>query len=459
MKAPQMNSSFLPPSAFRLPTSRRSALKTFAASAAGFSASGWLPRLAAAANAAETDRACILLWMTGGSSQLDTFDPKPDHENGGEFAAIDTAVPGIKIAEHLPGIARRMDRVVPVRSMSTKEGDHGRATFLARTGYPPAGPVRYPSLGSLLSKELHRGESDLPGYVSVSPFRFANPAAFGPGFLGPGYAPLVVGDGPGFGPGESGDASALTVRNLAPPAGVGAERMESRLGLLSAMEAEFATGRPDGVLTGRRTAYEKAVRMMSTAAAGAFELDGEPDPLRDRYGRNPFGQGCLLARRLVERGVPFVEVCLNGADGSQAFAWDTHQDNFAAVKTLCGVLDPAWSTLLDDLSDRGLLDTTTVVWMGEFGRTPQINANAGRDHFPVAWSAALSGGGVRGGQVVGATTDDGMEVADRPVRVPDLIATIARAVGVDPATDNLSNVGRPITLADGEAEVLEGVVS
>ncbi|MEM9703165.1 MAG: DUF1501 domain-containing protein, partial [Planctomycetota bacterium] len=395
-------SAFRPsPSAFS--PSRRHALQAFAASAAGASMSGWLPALAAAAEGKTPPRSVILLWMTGGPSQLDTFDPKPDHENGGEFAAIDTAVAGVKIAEHLPGIAQRLDRCAILRSLSTPEGDHGRATFLARTGYKPGGVVDYPTLGAAISKELQkqpeRPEIDLPGYISVAPFRLANPAAFGSGFLGPEYAPLTVGDSPGLaaGPGGAG-GNTLTVRNLAPPRGAGGERMLRRLELLSNFESAFATDRPDPALVGRRTAYEKAVRMMSGAAADAFDLETESSSLRDQYGRSPFGQGCLLARRLVERGVPFVEVSLNGVSGGEAFAWDTHADNFNAVRNLCEVLDPAWSTLLDDLNDRGLGDTL-VVWMGEFGRTPTINPQGGRDHFPTAWNAVLCGGGIVGGSV------------------------------------------------------------
>ena len=276
----------------------------------------------------------------------------------------------MKIAEHLPGLAKRLDRCAVIRSMSTPEGDHGRATFLARTGYRPGGVVDYPALGASISKEL----ADEPNRPRDRPARVRPPS--------PRFEPSSR---PRSAPGSSArrtprwssargaeNGNQLTVRNLAPPRGAGGERMERRLSLLENFESRFAAGRPDGALVGRRTAYEKAVRMMSGAAAGAFDLSGEPDALRDRYGRSPFGQGCLLARRLVERGVSFVEVSLNGVTGGEAFAWDTHQDNFAAVKSLCEVLDPAWSTLLDDLKDRGLGDTL-VVWMGEFGRTPTIN--------------------------------------------------------------------------------------
>jgi uncharacterized protein (DUF1501 family) len=186
----------------------------------------------------------------------------------------------------------------------------------------------------------------------------------------------------------------------------------------------------------------------------AFELSDEPAALRDAYGRNVFGQGCLLARRLVERGVPFVEVSLNSAGVGNILGWDTHQNNFATLKTMLPVLDNGWATLLTDLKARGLLDSTLVVWMGEFGRTPKINNNQGRDHFPNAWSTVLSGGGVRGGQVLGRTSDNGQEVTERPVSVPDLLATIFLALGLDPMDQNMSNVGRPIRLADPAAKPL-----
>ena len=196
---------------------------------------------------------------------------------------------------------------------------------------------------------------------------------------------------------------------------------------------------------------------MRSQAASAFALDEEPAEIRDAYGRNRFGQGCLLARRLVERGVPFVEVTLNGVD-QQQIGWDTHAENFDRVKQLSQVLDPAWGTLIGDLKQRGLLDDTLIVWMGEFGRTPAINQSTGRDHFPQAWTAVLSGGGLKNGQVVGRTSADGMTVEDRPVAIPDLLATICRGLGIDPLAQNISNVGRPIRIVDPAASALEEVL-
>jgi uncharacterized protein (DUF1501 family) len=395
--------------------------------------------------------------MTGGPSQTDTFDMKPGHANGGEFKPIDTSAPGVQICEHLPQLAKVMEHVVPIRSMSTKEGDHSRGTYVMRTGYAATGPVQYPTMGSLLSKELASPGAELPDYVSVAPYKFLNPAAYGPGFLGPKYAPLIVGGQNGIGNVQYTDDS-LKVRNLQHPGKMDLARADARLDLLGGLEDDFASSRPGVSAASHRTAYEQAVRMMRSEAVKAFQLDDEPAALRDRYGRNLFGQGCLLARRLVERGVPFVEVSLNGVQGANTFAWDTHQNNFDALKALCGVMDPGWATLISDLKDRGLLETTLIVWMGEFGRTPKINNSKGRDHFPNAWSTVLSGGGIQGGQAVGKTSADGMKVEDRPVSQSDLMATICKALGLDPMNQNMSNVGRPIRLADPDAKPITEVV-
>jgi uncharacterized protein (DUF1501 family) len=198
---------------------------------------------------------------------------------------------------------------------------------------------------------------------------------------------------------------------------------------------------------------------MRSAAAKAFELEEEPAAVRDAYGRTAFGQGCLLARRLVERGVPFVEVTLSSAEGAMAAGWDTHQQNFDAVKRLSGVLDPAWSALMDDLRSRGLLQSTLIVWMGEFGRTPKINPQAGRDHFPGAWTTVLAGGGIKGGQVIGSSGPDGMQAKDRPVSVPDFLATVCKALGVDPMGQNDSGIGRPIRVVDPKAKAITEVLA
>jgi uncharacterized protein (DUF1501 family) len=440
--------------------SRRDWLKLTAAGVVGCSLSGWLGRLAAAAAGdPQRKRSCILLWMNGGPSQMDTFDLKPGTANGGPYKEIDTAVPGIKISEHLPKIATHTDQMAIIRSMSTKEADHGRATFQMHTGRPPSGAVQYPSLGSLVAKELERDDAALPGFVSIAPFRIFSPAAHSPGFLGPQYAPLVVGENANvFGqqPNPNGVDDALKVQDLDLAAGVDAKRAAARVQLLDDMEDDFLAERSGPTSLSHRAAYQRAVTMMRSAAAKAFDLGDEPARLRNQYGRNLFGQGCLLARRLVEQGVPFIEVTLANIAGTPG--WDTHAQNFDGVKRLSDVLDPAWSTLMEDLKDRGLLETTLIVWMGEFGRTPKINGAQGRDHWANSWSTVLAGGGVKGGQVVGKTSDDGIEVVDRPVSTPDLLATVALALGLDPRKQNMSNVGRPIRFAEPDAKPIKEVV-
>lgn len=449
-----------PHSALRAsPLSRRDFARLAALGAFGVSLSRWLPALAAEAAAhPQRTRACILLWMAGGPSQIDTFDPKPGHANGGVFEPIETSVPGIQISEHLPKLAQVFQHVAPIRSVTSKEGDHSRATYAVRTGYKSEGPVQFPTLGSLISKELATPAAELPDYVSIGPYKILNPAAFAPGFLGPKYAPLVVGDqNPGVTPNY--DDRALRVRNLDLAKDVDLAQADARLELLAGLETDFASEHPGAAAASHRSAYDQAVRMMRSEAVKAFDLSGEPAALRDAYGRNQFGQGCLLARRLVERGVPFVEVSLSGVQGAPGLGWDTHQSNFARVKQLCGVLDPGWATLIGDLKDRGLLETTLIVWMGEFGRTPKINQGGGRDHFPNAWSAVLAGGGIRGGQTIGRTSAGGESVQDRPVTIPDLVATLCKALGLDPRKQNISNVGRPIRLADPEAKPIEEVLA
>jgi hypothetical protein len=439
--------------------SRREWLRLSTAGFAGGSMSGWLSSLAArVAVHPDRRRSCILLWMNGGPSQMDTFDLKPGHKNGGPFRAIETAVPGIRISEHLPRLARQMDKLVLVRSMTSREGDHGEAIYYVHAGYTQRGPIQYPTLGALVAREAGAESADLPGFVSIAPVRRLGSAAHGPGFLGPRYAPLIVGDAASnYGSAEGADsiANALTVPNLTPHEGITDKQLEGRLRLLHQMQEEFVAARPSAAARSHQTAYQQATQLMRTTGGRAFDLGSEPARLRDAYGRNPFGQGCLLARRLVERGVAFVEVSLGGLGG---FGWDTHSNNFETVRDLSQVLDTAWAMLMEDLKARGLLDSTLIVWMGEFGRTPAINGDKGRDHFPQAWTAVLGGGCIKGGQVVGKTSAGGDAIEQRPVAVPDLLATVCLALGIDPAKSNPSNVGRPISLVDKAARPLKEVV-
>ena len=426
---------------------RRRWLAATSGSVMGSAFSGWLPALAAAAESGpRPKRSCLLLWMNGGPTQTDTFDMKPEHENGGPFKPIETKAPGIMLSEHLPGMANWMDRLSVIRSMSTREGDHGRARDNLRTGYFPQASIQFPVLGSLVSKEHGNQSGDLPNYVSIFSRGLFGPGTPPAGFLGPSHAPLLVGGETNGGD----DGRRLTVENLSLASGVSSDQARERLELLHRMEYTFLSNRPGASANSHLNAFQKAARLMSPEAARTFALDEEPADIQERYGRSQFSQGCLLARRLIERHVPFVEVSLGG--------WDTHDENFPRVKNLCTALDKPWAALMRDLHERGLLDTTLVVWMGEFGRTPSINPRSGRDHYPKAWSVVLGGAGIRGGQIVGRTSPDGLSVEDRPVTTPDLIATICMALGLDPKKQNMSNVSRPIRLADPEhkpvAEIL-----
>ncbi|MGE3806098.1 MAG: DUF1501 domain-containing protein [Gemmataceae bacterium] len=436
---------------------RRDWLRIAAAGAGGLSCSGWLEALAADAAAnPQRKRACILLWMNGGPSQMDTFDLKPGHANGGSYQAIDTAAPGVRISEHLPQVAKHMKRLAIVRSMSTPEGDHGRAAYLMRTGNRPQAPIQFPSLGAIVSKETGRSDSELPNYVSIAPTRFSEQDADSAGYLGAAHTPLLVGENADQGVTNRYEDS-LKVDDLQSPAEIGPVRTASRARLLKDLDQRFAKAHPGEATHSRATAYERAFRLMRSPAVRAFNLEEEKAAVREHYGRNIFGQGCLLARRLVERGVPFVEVSLGGV--AEVGNWDTHQHNFDTIKTLSGQLDPAWGSLMADLDERGLLDSTLIVWMGEFGRTPRINGQVGRDHFPRAWSVVLGGGGIKGGQVVGKTSASGGSVEERPVSVPDLMATLCQALGIDHLKKNMSNIGRPIRIVEKDAKPLTEVLA
>jgi len=428
---------------------RRDMLRGTAIGTAGLSVSGWLPAMAEGiSNAPQRKRHCILLWMNGGASQLDTFDLKPDHKNGGEFKEIATSVPGLRISEHLPKIAAHGEHLAVVRGVSTKEGDHRRGTFAMRTGHSPGGPISYPSIGASLSKALAEEQVALPSYVSIAPNQNFNQQAFGPGFLGPSHAPLTVGTASGANqtPPPNDGFAELGVDDLENAKGVNREQAEARLDIWRFMQNEFLEKRRAKTTVAHHTVFENAVRMMHSDASNAFDLSQEPEPLRAAYGRGRFGQGCLMARRLVETGVPFVEVSLGGLGGAN---WDTHRDNFSRVQSLSAELDAGWGTLMSDLSDRGLLESTTILWMGEFGRTPQIFPGAGRNHFPAAWSCVFAGGGIQGGGAYGKTSPDGMSVVENKVSEGDVLATLSQALGVDPETENLSPGGRPFKIAEG----------
>jgi hypothetical protein len=373
---------------------------------------------------------CILLWMAGGPSQFETFDPKPDHANGAGTGTIETAVPGVRIAQGWEKTAAIMNDIALIRSMSNKEGNHARATYQLHTGYAPTGTVRHPGFGSVTAAELGDPKFDLPHIVSIGG------PTIGAGMLGVTYEPFVVND-PNKLP-----------QNVPLPGGVSPDRFTRRIGLLDGLEhAGFASKQAGGEdrVREHRALYRQSRDMVLSQHARAFDLEGEDSVLRDAYGRSNFGQGCLLARRLIDVGVTFVEVRSNG--------WDTHNQAKDRLAKLPGDVDPAFATLVSDLKRSGKLDSTLVIWMGEFGRTPRLTGD-GRGHYPRAFNVALAGAGIKGGQVLGATSADGTEVKDHPVAVNDLLKTFCHALKIDPKKENMSPQGRPIKIVDGGEPVL-----
>lgn len=414
---------------------RRDFLRLSSLGVLGTSLSGWLAPLAAhAAQTKAKTKSCILLWMDGGPSHKDTFDMKPGTKDGGEFKPIATSAAGIQISEHLPKIAQQMHHGVILRGMSTQEGAHGRAKVYLHTGYKEGvGGLVYPSLGAIVSKELGRPEFPLPNFVTIGN------RSYGAGYLGPKHQPLNVTD------------PTRGVESLR--SAVGATQFSDRVGLLDEMEAGFFKQYQANAANDHRTTYQRAVRLMQSKEALAFGLDKEPASGKSPYGSGRFAEGCLLARRLIEVGIPFVEVGLGG--------WDTHQNNFGRVKTLSQQIDQPIAALIKDLKDRGLLDSTLIIWMGEFGRTPKINtrgAEPGRDHYPKAWSSVLFGGGIKGGQVIGKTDAEGAAVVERPISAVDFMATMATVLGIDYKKQYETPIGRPIPIADRGAKPVEGLV-
>ncbi len=371
---------------------------------------------------------CIVLFMNGGASQIDTFDPKPGSKNGGPFAAIPTSVEGIQVSEHLPQIAEQVHHLSIIRSMVSREGNHERARYLLHTGYAPGGAVRHPTLGSLTSYYLDDSLSDLPNCVNI------NAPTYSGGFLGAAHDPFVIND------------PMRSMEDFSYPAQMDTHRFRARLKMLRAIEEDFIAKRIGRSTEAHEAVYKKADQLINSPKIDAFQLNDEPLAVREAYGMNKFGQGCLMARRLVEAGVKFVEVSLDG--------WDTHQNNFERTKELLNVVDPAFSTLLKDLSERDVLDETIVLWLGEFGRTPRINDNDGRDHHTTGWSAVVAGGGTRGGQVIGSTNKNGTQVVSGAVGVPDLFASLCFALAINADEENYSRSGRPIRVVD-DGSVIE----
>ncbi|QDU99075.1 DUF1501 domain-containing protein [Lignipirellula cremea] len=416
---------------------RRFFLGSMAAALAGASGRSWLRTLAAEeAGQAAGVKQIILLWLNGGPATIDLWDLKPGHRHGGPFQEISTQTPGVRISEHLPQLARWTNEMAIVRSMTSKEGDHGRAVHLTRTGYSPQAGIDFPDLGALVVNEFPQPERLLPGFVSITPPRRMGYS--GNGFLGPQCAPMQVGE-------QAKAVGDLVVDDLQPGPSLRPGQTE-RFDLLRQFDQAFVQSHPQSTARQYQASVQRAMRTMDPRAVAAFDLEAEADPVRTRYGKNLFGQGCLLARRLVEHGVSFVEVTLDG--------WDTHNENFQRVASLSEQLDHAFAALLADLQERQMLSSTLVLCQGEFGRTPRINGNAGRDHWPKVWSAVLAGGGVGRGQVIGQTNAGGTEIESEAHAVPDLVATVCQAAGIDPTRQNMSNVDRPIRIAPPEHQLI-----
>ncbi len=395
----------------------------------------WFESLASAAVSRPRGKSCILLWMDGGPSQQHTFDPKP----GGEFKSIPTSVPGIHIVEPLPKLARCMQDMAIVRSMTTEINGHYDAKYFLHTGYKRTTALEHPALGCIASAEVGPLDEDMPGFVTIDAGwdirndggrRYRSVSAY----VGPQHAPVAVND------------ASRGLENLAPTG----RDIETRLRLLTRSERRFGERYALPAVKAKQAAFNRAVRLMRSTRSQAFDLDREPAHIRAAYGDHRFGRSCLLARRLVEAGVSFVEVVHRG--------WDDHEGAAKPTATRAPWMDAAMATLICDLKARGTLDDTLVVWMGEFGRSP----GAGKDHFCKAWSSVLAGGGIRTGQVVGKTSEDGKspgsEIVDRPVTSPDFVATICTALGIDIHKEYLAPGARPMPLVDKSARPISELV-
>ena len=374
------------------------------------------------------DISCILLWQSGGCAHQDTFDMKPDAplEYRGEFKPIPTNVPGIQICEHLPLTAKQADKFTILRSMRSVENNHERAINYLLTGYLPLPTIEFPSLGAVVSERLG-AKNDLPPYVAV-PRMFPS---YGAGFLGAEHNPYNAGDP---------NVPNYSARDLSLPTDVDWSRLGNRRRLLEQMDTKFRAIDSSPDLAAMDSFYHRAYSLLSSPdAKRAFDIEAEPSAVRESYGRTPVGQGCLLARRLVEAGVRFVTVAKGWLN------YDTHGDNFNLMKkVLLPEFDRAFAGLIADLHQRGMLDSTLVISMGEFGRTPKVNAGAGRDHHNDCWSIAMAGAGIPGGRILGATDKYAAEVTDLPVEPEDLLCTICHILGIDPAHEYDTPLRRPV---------------
>ncbi len=401
--------------------------------------------------AAKTRKAksCILIWLDGGPSHLETFDPKPDaaREIRGPLSTIATALPGIRLSECLAETAKRLNDIAIIRSMTSPLGEHNFGTHYMQTGFKPTPSLEYPSFHAVGASVYDR-ISNLPPNIAIPSFRVGGGRFSGNGFLDRANAPFSVGGDP--------SKREFQVQDLDLYRGVTLQRLALRNEFVRKLDqfSQLDSGPADST-------FEQAFRIVtSSEAKQAFDLSQETPQLRAKYGNRTVGQSCLLARRLVERGVPFVTVNYNG--------WDTHADLYTRIKEgfsgaskpvgLVPSLDLAFSALIDDLKDRNMLSETLVVVMGEFGRTPKLNAAGGRDHWPRVFSVAMAGGGVVGGQVIGSSDTAGESPKDRPITPGDLVASIYQLLGIDPALELKTADGRPIRISSRESRIISELI-
>jgi hypothetical protein len=424
--------------------SRRTFVRDVVVGAAGFAGLSWLDAARLRADdLRKRGMACILLFHNGGPSQYETFDPKPGTEAGGPTKTIHTVLPGIQFGADWPRTAAQMNDITLIRSMTAKEGNHVRAQYLMHTGFTPSAAVKYPNFGSTITHALGDPTFDLPHFVNIGGAGLGSAGGpFGAGYLPVAYSPFVV-DDPNRLP-----------SNTELPVGVDVARFQRRLGLVERVEQSLARRGGGELVAENRGLIDSAARLVTSPRRKVFDVSQEKERVRDRYGWTAFGQACLLARRLVESGVTFVEITNSAAGAETRLGWDCHQNNFDEHHRLAAINDPAYSTLIADLKERGMLEKTLVIWMGEFGRTPSINPRVGRDHYPKAFTVALAGAGIKGGFVLGSTDKDGHEVAERPVSVPDLFATFYHALGIDPRVENMAGT-RPVKIVEGGKVVQE----
>ena len=373
-------------------------------------------------------KSAILLWMGGGPSTMDIWDLKPGAPTGGPFRPIATSG-DVQISEHMPLMAKQMHNMAIVRSMSTREADHGRGRYYMHTGYVPNPNIEHPSYGAVLSHQLNhqRPELEIPPFVTVGG------GSVGPGFLGMAWAPFSVN-------------SNGQVRNL--QMGLEDQRLYQRMYALDLIESGFINQRRGSAASDHQKILKKTLNLMTSSQMDAFKVAGEPEDVKERYGNTNFGRGWLMARRLVEQGVPFIEVGLGG--------WDNHNNIHATLRdTKLPELDQAMSALTEDLEQRGLLEDTAIIWMGEFSRTPRINGNAGRDHWARSWSVVVGGGGMNGGIAVGETNSDGTRVETEPYTSQDVMASVCKALGISLQTTFTSQNGRPMKIANSGKVIKE----